>query len=100
MQEDEDDAARKMHEAEDEDIDVLSSAQDYPRRPEPALGAAAAADELDVGREDEEDEASRATRLVRAAAAWADEQPDVDTWDAFYLSIDLVEEPIEDENGN
>lgn len=87
-----------MHEAEDEDIDVLSSAQDYPRRPEPALGAAAAAEGvLDVG--EEEDEAARAARLVRTAAEWADAHPDDDTWEEFYLSIDLVEEPIEDENG-
>jgi COMPASS component SWD1 len=80
-----------MNEAEDEDIDVLSPADDFPRRPEPALGAAGAAEH------DEEDEAARAARLVRAAAEWADAQPDNDVWEGFYLSIDLLEEPIENE---
>ncbi|BEJ15053.1 hypothetical protein CspHIS471_0408200 [Cutaneotrichosporon sp. HIS471] len=89
--EDEDDAARKMNEAEDEDIDVLSPADDFPRRPEPSLGAAGAAEH------DEEDEAARAARLVRAATEWADAQPDHDSWEGFYLSIDLLEEPIENE---
>lgn len=112
-QEDEDDAARKMNEAEDEDIDVLTPAGDYPRRPEPALGAAFAVTSAPGGEAngegaeqgegegegEAEDEATRAARLVKAAAEWADARPDADGWEGFYLSLDLVEEPLEDENG-
>lgn len=35
--------------------------------------------------------------LVRAAAEWAAEGPDDDTWEGFYLSIDLLADPTEEE---
>jgi COMPASS component SWD1 len=90
MQEDEDDAARKQDAAEDMFIDVLSPHDDFPVRPNPANG-------FDPVVLADEGEAGRHARLVRAVAEWADDKPDDDTWQAFYLSVDLIEEIPEDE---
>lgn len=83
-----------MDEAEDEFIDVLSPQDEFPRRPEPALGAGGGI--TPVAGEDEDDE-QQAARLVLAARDWADAIPDGDDWE-FFLSIDLVEAPIEADN--
>lgn len=83
-----------MDEAEDEVIDVLSPQDEFPRRPEPALGAGGAITPVDG---EEEDEAQQAARLVLAARDWADAMPDGDDWEEFFISIDLLEEPIEED---
>jgi hypothetical protein len=36
--------------------------------------------------------------MVRAAAEWAAQGPDDDTWDGFYLSLDLLDPPPNEEN--
>jgi len=60
---------------EDVDIDVLSPPEDaWPRRPGPLIPA---------------DDVLR----------WADAEPDGDTWEGFYMSLDLLEETLEVEDG-
>lgn len=76
---------------------MLTVQADYPRRPDPAIvavpnGDAAAADEAG------ESEEAAAARMLAAAAEWADADPDDDTWAGFYLSLNLLEEAIDDED--
>jgi len=72
-------------------IDVLLPVDDFPRRPDPA-GA------NDSTALEDEGEGGQHARLARAVAEWADENPDDDTWEGFYLSIDLIEELPEEDN--
>lgn len=71
-------------------IDLLSAQDDYPQRPMPVFDVVV--DEAAAQAEDGSDEA-RVSRIVRTAAEWAVQEPDDDTWDGFYLSLDLLSDP-------
>jgi COMPASS component SWD1 len=48
--------------------------------------------------EEKESESARHARHVRSVIEWADAQPDDDTWEGFYLSVDLIEDIPGDES--
>lgn len=102
--EDESDLAARQDRREDTFVAVLAP-DEWPRRPEPRLpreagrgGATAregtATREGTGGAEDEEVQA--ALRHCAAVKSWADEDPDDDKWEGFYLPLNLVDPIIED----
>jgi len=92
--EDETEATRRKDAEEDIDIDILTPrVESFPRRPQPMLQlphTPAMDDEM------EESEDARAVRASIEVIKWADEEPDADTWEGFYLSLDLLDDVIED----
>ncbi len=48
---------------------------------------------------DGEGEEARAMRAMAEVARWAEVEPDADDWEGFYLSLDLLDEIGEDEEG-
>ncbi|KAL7420869.1 chromatin binding protein [Cryptotrichosporon argae] len=63
----------------------LETAGERAGEPEPGARHTEPADDPD------EPDDVRAARAMRAAVAWAEAEPDDDTWDAFYPSVDLTE---------
>ena len=78
---------------EDLDIDVLTPDDSFPRRPEPYIPSVLAASAA----EGEESEEAKAVRLVVEARNWADMEGDDDTWEGFFISLDLAEKLEEEE---
>lgn len=109
--EDESDLAAKQDRQEDSFVSVLAR-DEYPRRPEPREPRDAAGRDRREGtgtgtgagtpttREGtggaEDEEVQAALRHCAQVRAWADEDADDDTWDAFYLPLNLVDPIIED----
>lgn len=81
---------------------------EYPRRPEPrapkdamgrgtgtGTGANTPTTREGTGGAEEEDVLT-ALRHSAQVRAWADEDPDDDTWEGFYLPLNLIDPIIED----
>ncbi|KAK1923259.1 WD40-repeat-containing domain protein [Papiliotrema laurentii] len=103
--EDETEASRRKDLEEDVDVDVLTPDDTFPRNTEPsipptilaALTSAAAANGTDANGEMVEDnEELRSASLMLSAREWADREPDDDTWEGFFISVDLVGKVEED----
>ncbi|WVW80775.1 hypothetical protein I302_102761 [Kwoniella bestiolae CBS 10118] len=95
--EDETDLARRKNLEEDLLIDVLSPPTDsYPLPPKPIIHlptqylAPTISDEIRLVGE-------RNVKSQKDVMDWADREPDDDTWEGFYVSLDLHEELGEDE---
>ena len=48
---------------------------------------------------DEQSEEAMAARSMAEVLRWAEVEPDGDDWEGFYLSLDLLNEVVEDETG-
>lgn len=99
QQEDETELSRRKDLEEDIDIDVLATDDTFPRKPQPYLPSKIAQVALDSAPMDgvEESEEVRSVRLIMAAKEWADAIPDEDTWEGFFISLDLNENLDDDE---
>lgn len=84
---------------------MLTPDDTFPRNTEPsipptilaALTSAAAANGTDANGEMVEDnEELRSASLMLSAREWADREPDDDTWEGFFISVDLVGKVEED----
>lgn len=101
--EDESDLAAKQDRQEDTFVSVLAK-DEYPRRPDPreprdatgrTTGANTPTTREGTGGAEEEDVLA-ALKHCGQVRAWADEDADDDTWDGFYLPLNLVDPIIED----
>jgi COMPASS component SWD1 len=92
-QEDETELSRRKDLEEDVDIDVLAADDTFPRKPQPYLPGKIARIALESTPADgvEESEEIRSVRLIMEAKEWADAEPDDDTWEGFFVSLDLNE---------
>ncbi|WVF68011.1 hypothetical protein IAT40_002773 [Kwoniella sp. CBS 6097] len=115
--EDETDLARRKDLEEDLEIDVLTIETDaYPRPPNPLSGisvdhsinvvnldqlAESLPDDPNLAEERAAALASaRYVQALKSVREWAEREEDDDTWDGFYLSLDLLEDiGDEDEDG-
>lgn len=102
--EDESDLAAKQDRQEDTFVAVLAR-DEFPRRPElrepreprggrEGTGTGTSTREGTGGAEDEDVQA--ALRHCAQVRVWADDDADEDTWDAFYLPLNLIDPIIED----
>ncbi len=100
LQEDETELSRRKDAEEDLMIDVLTPQEDsYPRRPNPLVSLPPGLSE-----KEETGEKSAATKHVakiRAVLNWANEgtDDDGDSWEGFYMSLDLLDE-VDEEVGS
>ncbi|WVR08664.1 hypothetical protein IAU60_005722 [Kwoniella sp. DSM 27419] len=93
--EDETDLARRKDLEEDLSIDVLTIQDDsYPRHPQPIITLPAQL----ASSEESRAEGEKYVQALKEVRDWADRQGDDDTWDAFYLSLDLLEEVGQDDD--
>ncbi|ORX40967.1 WD40-repeat-containing domain protein [Kockovaella imperatae] len=81
--EDETEVTRRQDLEEDSIIDVFTPDDSVPRRPKPIV-------QSNTG-ESEETEEGRAARLAAQVMEWADREPDEDTWEGFFISLNLLE---------
>lgn len=93
IQEDETELSRRKDLEEDLDIDVLTPDDSFPRKAEPYVPANLPASAT----EGEETEEAKSARLVTEARNWADVEGDDDTWEGFFISLDLAEKLEEEE---
>ncbi|WWC92371.1 uncharacterized protein L201_007328 [Kwoniella dendrophila CBS 6074] len=92
--EDETDLARRKNLEEDIEIDVLTLPTDsYPLPPKPPIHLP----HQYLTSEETKLESDKHIESLRKVVNWADENPDDDTWEGFWLSLDLEEELGEDE---
>lgn len=91
--------SRRKDLEEDLDIDVLTPDDSYPRNAEPYIPPSGSIQQtgLSSAESTEESEEVRSIRLIENALKWADEGADDDTWEGFFISLDL-EEKLEDED--
>lgn len=84
-QEDEDEVTRRKDLEEDIDIDVVAPHTDYPHRPDPLLS-------IPPNLADEEREVvEKAVKAMTDVANWVqDREGDGDTWEAFFISVDML----------
>lgn len=99
QQEDETELSRRKDLEEDVDIDVLAAEDTFPRKPQPYIPSKIARIALETTPAEgtEESEEIRSVRLIMEATEWADAEPDDDTWEGFFVSLDLNESLDEDE---
>lgn len=80
---------------EDTDIDILRADDSYPRRPYPIITIPDAGQtEVSVGDDAAEAEVARAVKAAAEVLRWVSGPEglggDGDTWEGFYISLDLV----------
>jgi COMPASS component SWD1 len=97
IQEDETDFLRRKDAEEDLIIDVLTPDDSFPRRPAPLLTLPSNIPA--VNEDGVESEAAAAVRSAIDVARWAEEEPDEDEWEGFFLSLDLLVDGADEENG-
>ena len=86
-QEDETELSRRKDLEEDLDVDVFTPDDSVPRRPQPIITVPASLAQADSEDTDE----GRAVRMAQDVLKWVDEEPDDDTWEGFFLSLDLLD---------
>lgn len=92
--------SRRKDLEEDVDIDVLTPDDSFPRHPAPyippigSIQQTGVVGSVEAGEESEE---VRSTKLIENAMKWADGDGDDDTWEGFFISLDL-KETFEDED--
>ena len=99
LQEDETELSRRQNAEEDLDVDVFANDDTIPRRPQPILTLLSSVDSTtnspkEAGGGLEEMEEVKSVRMMEEAKKWADEEPDDDIWERFFISLDLLEPPI------
>jgi COMPASS component SWD1 len=72
---------------EDMEINVLTSDDSFPRKPDPRRYLPPVPTDPEAILTEEQ----KAAVVVMEAARWADVDPDGDTWDGMFLSVDLLE---------
>lgn len=91
---------RRKDAEEDVDIDVLTVPMDFYRpRLHPAVLALTGSNTPASTRAGDIGEGARAGLSAVEVVHWADAESDDDTWEGFYLSIDLLDPIIENEEG-
>ncbi|ORY31243.1 WD40-repeat-containing domain protein [Naematelia encephala] len=106
--EDETEVSRRKDAEEDLNIDITSPDNSFPRRPEPIVSLFQGTIQSNgsiggdgggggIGEQEDTLEA-KAVRAAQEVKDWAEREPDDDTWDRFYLSLDLLAPLQEDED--